>query len=52
MPHKPGNKRILRTIDTYSSAVAEPEIEDRLGETLVNIANDHSEIDATVDAAA
>lgn len=50
--HTLGNKRILRTKDAYTGAVANPEIEDLLRETLVKIAKDVLGIDVTADAAA
>jgi AAA ATPase domain len=38
--HTLGNKRILRTKDAYSGAVAKPEIEDLLRETLIAVAKE------------
>ena len=49
--HTLGNKGILRTKDAYSGAVAKPEIEDLLRETLVKIARDSLAIDVTMEAA-
>jgi hypothetical protein len=50
--HTLGNKCILRTKDAYSGAVAQPEIEDLLRETLVKIARDSLAIDVTAEATA
>jgi len=38
--HSLGNKRILRTKDSYSGSVNAPEIEDLLRETLINVAQE------------
>lgn len=50
--HSLGNKGILRTKDAYTGAVAKPEIEDLLRDTLVNIAKDSLGIDVASEAAA
>lgn len=50
--HNLGNKGILRTKDAYFGAVAKPEIEDLLRDTLVRIAKDSLGIDVTAAAAA
>jgi hypothetical protein len=50
--HTLGNKSILRTKDAYSGAVAKPEIEDLLRETLIKIAKDSLSIDVTAEASA
>ena len=50
--HTLGNKKILRTKDSYAGAVTKPEIEDLLRETLVQIARDDLgwDVTATADA--
>lgn len=50
--HTLGNKAILRTKDAYSGAVAKPEIEDLLRETLVEVAKNYLGIDIVAEAAA
>ena len=50
--HTLGNKKILRTKDTYSGKVAKPEIEDLLRETLVQVALDDLAWDVRATAAA
>jgi hypothetical protein len=50
--HTLGNKKILRTKDSYVGAVAKPEVEDLLRETLVQVARDELGWDVTVTAAA
>ncbi|WP_417330420.1 AAA family ATPase [Halomonas cupida] len=47
-----GNKRILRTKETYSGKVSKPEIEDLLRETLVKVALEDLSWDVTATAAA
>ena len=47
-----GNKRILRTKDYYKGAVAKPEIEDLLSETLLEVAKSDLGWDGKADAAA
>jgi len=49
--HALGNKRILRTKDSYSGNVSKPEIEDLLRETLVKVAFDDLGWDVTDTAA-
>lgn len=48
--HALGNKKILRTKDSYSGNVARPEIEDLLRETLVKVALDDLGWDVTATA--
>jgi hypothetical protein len=50
--HTLGNKKILRTKDSYSGNVTKPEIEDLLRETLVQVALDDLGWDVTATAAA
>lgn len=50
--HTIGNKSILRTKDVYSGAVAKPEIEDLLRDTLIKIAKESLGIDITTQAVA
>lgn len=50
--HTLGNKKILRTKDSYSGKVAKPEIEDLLRETLVKVALDDLGWDVRATAAA
>jgi hypothetical protein len=50
--HTLGNKKILRTKDSYSGKVTNPEIEDLLRETLVKVAIDDLSWDVTAKAAA
>ena len=50
--HTLGNKKILRTKDSYSGKVSKPEIEDVLRETLVLVARDDLGWDVTEKAAA
>lgn len=50
--HTLGNKKILRTKDSYSGKVAKPEIEDLLRETLVQVALDDLGWDVRATAAA
>lgn len=50
--HTLGNKKILRTKDSYTGTVAKPEIEDLLRETLVKIALDDFGWDVGAKAAA
>ena len=50
--HTLGNKRILRTKDSYSGKVAKPEIEDLLRETLMKVALEELGWDITATAAA
>jgi len=50
--HTLGNKKILRTKDSYTGKVAKPEIEDLLRETLVKVALDDLGWDVTAKAAA
>jgi hypothetical protein len=49
--HTLGNKRILRTKDAYSGAVSQPEIEDLLRETLVQVATDELGWDVAIKSA-
>lgn len=49
--HTLGNKRILRTKDSYTGKVTKPEIEDLLRETLVRVARDDLGWDVTATAA-
>lgn len=49
--HRLGNKNILRTKDIYAGAVAKPEVEDLLRETLVTVAKDDLGWDITASAA-
>src|SRR5690606_15255204 len=49
--HTLGNKKILRTKDCYSGAVNQPEVEDLLRETLVQVALDDLGWDVTATAA-
>lgn len=48
--HTLGNKKILRTKDSYTGKVAKPEIEDLLRDTLVKIARDDLGWDVTTTA--
>ncbi len=48
--HTLGNKKILRTKDSYAGKVAKPEIEDLLRETLVRVAHDDLGWDVTATA--
>ena len=50
--HTLGNKKILRTKDSYTGKVSKPEIEDLLRETLVKVALDDLAWDVTAKAAA
>lgn len=50
--HTLGNKKILRTKDSYPGKVAKPEIEDLLRETLVKVAHDDLAWDISATAAA
>ena len=50
--HTLGNKKILRTKDSYTGTVAKPEIEDLLRETLVKVALDDLGWDVKAKAAA
>lgn len=50
--HTLGNKKILRTKDSYPGKVTKPEIEDLLRETLVKVALDELAWDVTATAAA
>lgn len=50
--HTLGNKKILRTKDSYSGKVAKPEIEDLLRETLIQVALDDLGWDVRATAAA
>ena len=50
--HTLGNKKILRTKESYSGKVTKPEIEDLLRETLVKVALEDLGWDVTVTAAA
>lgn len=50
--HTLGNKKILRTKDSYPGKVTKPEIEDLLRETLVKVALDDLSWDVTATAAA
>lgn len=50
--HTLGNKKILRTKDSYTGKVSRPEIEDLLRETLVQVARDELKWDITATAKA